>query len=399
MDELTHDVIESFDNIDAIRDTWDNFLIENSGPIYMSFDWCRTWWHHYGAGKQLVIMITYHNDKIVAILPMYVTSLGIPPFKLKVARIIGANNPPRVIEPPINKNCSLTVIESALLHLLSVKKCDVVSFGPLSDEYQPTYILREAEKHWPDMVSSVEYEEAGVYSYFSLHDTFEAYQQSISSKERKKYSYESRYLKKHFDIDCHCETKHDNIENEFTKFEEMHSKQWQVEGRPGHFKAWPNAKDFNLDLAKIFSEKGNLRLFKHSGIDCLIGYQYTLAFGNTYYWQLPARNIESKWNKYSLGSIGVIDMIKMAIEDGIKKIEAGIGHYDYKIKLGAQEHPVQVVRVMPKRFGSKFRLILFRKFYSLIDILYYKIWYRRLQPRLPAFFQRPIWKLWINLSF
>jgi CelD/BcsL family acetyltransferase involved in cellulose biosynthesis len=140
-------------------------------------------------------------------------------------------------------------------------------------------------------------------------------------------------------------------------------------------------------------------LLKHTGADGAIAYQYTFSYGNTYYWQLPARNTDTRWSKYSLGSIGVIDMIKTAIDEGITKIEAGIGHYEYKLKLGAEEHPVSIVRIVAQRVGSKIRYHVFRAFFSVVNALYHKIWYRRLQPHLPAFFQRPIWKLWIDLSF
>jgi hypothetical protein len=337
--------------------------------------------------------------RIVSILPMYIDSLGIFPFNLKVARIIGANNPPRIVDPTLKKRCIAEILESALRYLLLKKKCDVVSFGPLSDNWQEMPVLMDAASHWPKMISTVNESFIGVYSCFMLPASFEAYESSLSKKERKKYCYESRYLKKHFDVDSQVLKDPVAAENEFKKFEKMHTKQWQEEGRPGHFKAWPNAEDFNIELTRIFAGRGRLRLFKHSNSNASIAYQYTFVFGNTYYWQLPARNIESQWKKYSLGSIGVIDMIKTAIDEGITKIEAGIGHYDYKIKLGAQEYPASVIRIAPNRFASKLRLFLFRGIYYLVDVFYYKIWYQRLQPRLPAFFQRPIWKLWIDLSF
>lgn len=399
MDEIYHNISDSFEKIEQLREAWDKFVIENAGTIYMSFDWCRVWWEYYGRGKQLEIFIFYQRDQIVGLLPMYISSLGIPPLNLKVARLIGANIPPKVFDPPVKEEWIATVVETVLFNLISTKKCDVVSIGPLSDKHLALPVLRDAPARWPEVVGSETESSMGVYSFFLLPETFEAYLNSLSNKERKKYTYESRYLKKHFNVGIHVVKDQSDIENEFSKFKEMHTLQWKEEGRPGHFQAWPNAQAFNLELTKTFAQRGNLRLFRHTGENCHLAYQYSFAFGDTYYWQLPARIIESKWSKFSLGSIGVIDMIKMAIDEGITKIEAGIGHYDYKIKLGAQEHPARIVRVVTNRFGSKLRLLAFRALFSFIDIFYHKIWYRRLQPRLPAIFQRPIWQLWIDLSF
>jgi CelD/BcsL family acetyltransferase involved in cellulose biosynthesis len=399
MSEINYNILDSFNKIEEMRDSWDEFIAENKGPVYMSFDWCCTWWKYYGDGKQLMIFISYQEDKIIGILPMYIESLGFFPLKLRVARLIGSNIPPKVLDPPVKKDWISGVFEILVKELILAKRCDVISFGPLSDTHPVFSILKDGAGRWSEIAGPVTEDSMGVYSYFLLPGTFEEYLQSLSNKERKKYTYESRYLKKNLNVESDVVKDQNNIENEFIKFEEMHTVQWKEEGRPGHFQAWPKAQDFNLELARTFARKGNLRLFRHTGEDRSVAYQYTFAFGETYYWQLPARTIDPKWRKFSLGSIGVIDMIKTAIDEGITRIEAGIGHYDYKIKLGAQEHPVSIVRLVANRLGSRLRFLVFRTLFSFINICYHKIWYRRLQPRLPAFFQRPIWKIWIDLSF
>ncbi len=330
---------------------------------------------------------------------MYFTSLGIPPLNLRVARLIGANIPPKVFDPPVKEEWINAVVETVLSDLISTNKCDVVSLGPLSEKHSILPIVGDVSEKRKNLIGSVTDMSMGDYSFFLLPEKYESYLNSLSKKERKKRSYESRYLKKHFNLKVDVVKDQTDIEKEFRKFEEIHTLQWKEDGRPGHLKAWPKAREFNLELAKTFAQRGSLRLIRHVGEDGLIAYQYSFAFGDTYYWQLPARVVGSKWNKFSLGSVGLNDMVKIAIDEGITKIEAGIGHYDYKIKLGAQEHPAKIVRVVANRFGSKLRLFAFRVLFSVVNIFYHKIWYRRIQPRLPAIFHRPIWKLWIDMTF
>ena len=61
-----------------------------------------------------------------------------------------------------------------------------------------------------------------------------------------------------------------------------------------------------------------------------ISIQYTLVFGNTACWRLPARVATSELEKFGLGRIELIKMIEALIAECVRTIEAGPGHYDYR---------------------------------------------------------------------
>lgn len=396
---LRVDVYDNFEDLINLQPEWDDFLEKLNAPVYMSYDWCRIWWKIYGSEKYLRIYIFSNNSQIVGIIPIYIDRLTIGPLKLKVARLVGANIPPRIFDPPIIKDWANLVFERIALKLFSEDHCDVFSFGPVSSLYPPISDIKRMNNGQFNIIAQMKEHLADVHTFFVLPKTFEEYLGSLSKNERKnRRKYELRYLKKNFRIQTDILKSWEEIREEFPNFIEMHTTQWRSEGKPGHFRAWPKSVDFNLALVKELSQKGRVRLIRIIADNEPITYEYSFAFGDCYYWLLPARKIESRWEQFSLGSTSLVNMIRIAIEEGMKRIEGGLGHYDYKIRLGAKEYPAINISFRAKNLGNKLRYFIFRSIFSVINILYFKIWYRRIQPHLPNHFQRGIWSLWLRYS-
>ena len=45
--------------LDSLRAVWDEAAVELGATIYMSYDWCKTWWDFYGANAELKIFFFY----------------------------------------------------------------------------------------------------------------------------------------------------------------------------------------------------------------------------------------------------------------------------------------------------------------------------------------------------
>ena len=97
-----------------------------------------------------------------------------------------------------------------------------------------------------------------------------------------------------------------HLEEEFETFVEQHSAQWMAEGRPGHFGAWPRALEFNRELVRTQGALGRVRFSRILADDKVVSNQYVFAFGDSYFWELPARAMGPKWDRLSLGPAGVI---------------------------------------------------------------------------------------------
>ena len=76
-------------------------------------------------------------------------------------------------------------------------------------------------------------------------------------------------------------------------------------------------------------------------------------------------------------------------------VEAGPGHYEYKLLLGAEEHPLRRVVISGPSALSRWRSALLLRWADLLHLIYYRAWHRRIAPRLGRS-GRPLLGLWIR---
>jgi len=388
----------TFDGLDHFREEWDEAVSRLGGSIYMTYDWLKTWWNFYGHRRELRLLVFRVNDDIVGLIPLYLDRLGIWPLRLKVARLVGANIPPKVFNPPIHEAWAKDIFRSALQVLFGKEAVDVLSYGPVSELHEPSVALPRACSGLSGRVTHTT-DLGEVHSVFSLPASLEDYFDGLSRSERKKRRHELQILQKE------CHTKVDVVSDparlaeEFERFAEQHTAQWQSAGKLGHFGAWPKGKEYNAALVQAQGARGRVRFVRIVTDSRVISSQYVFAFGDTYFAELPSRAIGPGWERLSLGAAGMIRTIESAIQEGKQRLEAGLGHYEYKLKMGAREHTVRTVRVVANQPASWIRRSLFNILRLGLRYGYHRIWYSRIMPRLPKCFRSSQWNLWLRYDF
>lgn len=386
----------SFVPLEDQRAAWDEAVVRMNGSIYMSYDWARTWWEFYGHGKELRVFLFYVRGDIVGIVPVYIDPISLGPVRVRVARLVGSNIPPKVFDPPIQPSQGQGIFEHILVRLFQNDGCDALSFGPISDRQQTSAILQTTCTARADLVAKPRIS-SGVHSVFNLPATMEDYYQALSKNERKnRRKYELRLLKKEYETKVEIISDPKETGAEFDRFAEQHRNQWLAEGKTGHFGAWPRALEFNRALVGAHSALGRVRFIRIVANGQVIANQYTFAFGGAYYWELPAREVGGAWERFSLGPTGIVVMIEAGIHEGMARLEGGLAHYDYKIRLGAVEFPTKTTLLVARRSGSRFRMMLLNTLRLCLLYVYHKVWYRRLTPLFPKSLKRPQWMLWLR---
>ena len=400
MSYVSCEVIDSYNHIDqALEKEWDELVIATRGSIYLTCAWSRIWWEFYGKAKTLRIFLYRCNGKLVGVMPIYIENIRIGLVKIRAARLVGAYNPPRVFDVPIIKEYAADVCNNLARHLTGHDRCDLISIGPVSDECEAKEALFAAFEKKTDKPGIVRNAPFGVYTHFDLPDTFDVYMKSLSKSERSNRRYYEKLLAKEHDIKMLVIRDPDQLAEEIPQLSALHATQWRPQGRLGYLGAWPAAEAFNYRLAVELSRLGRTRLIKIMDGQTPIVYEYYYIFGDCGYWQLSARAEGKEWDRFSLGATGAIVMIRSTMEEGIKRIEGGVSHYDYKTRLGAKDSSISVLRIVARRPGSKLKYHLFNAFHNLYENLYFKLWYRRIQHRLPSFFHRPIWVTYTRMIF
>lgn len=400
MGDLSCLAIESFSHIDQVLEKeWDELAIKCRSSIYLTCAWTRIWWEFYGKEKLLRIYFFRSEGKLVGVMPLYIDKIRIGLVQTRIARLVGANNPPRVFDLPVIKEYAAGIGEELVKHLVMDDRCDLVSIGPVSDECEAKKVLFAAVEKMITKLGIVKDVPFGVYTYFKLADTYDNYMQTLSNNERKNRRYYEKLLSREYDIRLLVICKPNEIEAELPQFLALHSEQWRRQGRPGYFNAWPQSEAFNRRLAVELARLGRTGLIKITAEEEPIIYEYRYIFGDSCYWQLSARAAGEEWDRFSLGATGVVFLIRSTIEVGIKRIEGGLSHYDYKIRLGGIESNVSILRLTARRPSSMSKYYICLGLHKLLLNFYYKLWYSRIQPKLPSVFRRPISMNYIRLIF
>lgn len=399
MTQVTCDIVEAFNQItNEVEAKWDDLIVKTSANIYMTCTWCRVWWENYGKGRVLRIFLYYQSGELVAVLPIYINRIRVGPFSIRVARFVGANNPMRVFDPPMSREFVQQIFSHLVKHLTQTERCDVVGFGPYSKEFRARYSPCTAVIESVDTCKQVKETSWGLYTYFQLPETHEEYLASLSKNRKHRRKYDIKTLCKEFDIKLDILKTAQQIGSDFHLFVKLHALQWNAQGKPGHFGAWPGSERFHERLAIEFAKQNRTRLLRITADGKPIIYEYCYMFGDRCYWLLPARIIGAQWDRLSLGATALVELIRQAIEEKITFVEAGVSRYDYKLKMGAKESSVYGLRLTSSRLGGILRDTLLKTTFFAIDLLYYKIWYRRIQPRLKFCMHLPIWSVWIDLN-
>lgn len=398
--ELTCSLHTSFEGLDSLRENWDEAVSRLGGSIYMTYDWLKTWWEFYGRGMQLRLFVFQSGEDIVGLLPLYVDRLGPWPLGVGVARLVGASIPPKVFDPPLHPDWAAQCVEYAVTHLIRSDACALVSLGPISSDCAPWQGLAERGVSsgsgwcWERSVS-------GVHSVFSLPERMDEYLNRLGRNEQKnRRRYELRMLSKEYAVRVEVLSACTEVLlDEFDQFAEQHARQWRSEGKPGHFGAWPEALAYNRALVQAHGPLGRLRLLRIWAGDQVVARQYTYAWGQRWFMELPARATGQPWDRFSLGPSAIVTMIGEAIKAGVPRLEGGLGHYEYKLRLQAREHATYTYRAKDASLLARLRLCIADVVRLSLCYGYHKFWYARVQPRLPARFHWPQWSLWLRFDF
>jgi CelD/BcsL family acetyltransferase involved in cellulose biosynthesis len=385
------ETIGSFEEAATIAPEWDALVERLDGSLYMTFDWCRVWWRHYGRGRELRLMAVRDGDELAGVLPLFVERLGLRFGRARVAKVVGSDHTNAMVDPPVEPRLAAAAWTSALEQLVERDRCDLVHVGPISGQSAQLDALRGLPGLMRDRVT-------GSHTVFELPDGFDAYLRSLSKNQRSNYRRNVNKLGKAFDFQVDVVPDGPELEREFEAFVEMHQAQWRAAGNLGHFGDWPRSLDYNRDLVRTLAQDGRVRLIRLLADGRVVSYYFCFESNGTYYWRLPARLTGEEWDRFALGRVGLLKMLEVAGAEGATAIEAGTGRYEYKEKLNARSLPVHSVTLRGSGLAARCRARLALAAGDLLNLAYYRLWFARVAPRL-GIPLRPLWRSWIRSRF
>ena len=189
----------SFTQTSGFSDQWDELVERVGGDLFGSYDWCETWWKHFGHGRSLRIQVAHAGERMVAVLPFFEETLRWGPISIRSLRLVGSDH--------VGTRCCLS-IDSHWLDLVVQdvhrkfcdEKFDVIHMGDLPG-YSPDLQDMVTALHDTFGERSVVYV-SGHYPHavFDLPASFEEYIVSLSANERSNIRKSHRRLEEHPEV-------------------------------------------------------------------------------------------------------------------------------------------------------------------------------------------------------
>jgi CelD/BcsL family acetyltransferase involved in cellulose biosynthesis len=392
-ENIVVEVFESFEDSEHMRPEWDVFMESLGAEIFLSYDWCRTWWKYYGNNRRLRVFFFRKAGQLCGVLPVFWESVGVTPVAVTVVKMVGSDFIPITFSMPVADESLEKIIDLFTRRLHEECRWDILYLGAICGKYPSVERLVGALKTLSDGAYRVDVRANEVQTYFQLADSWEEQLAGLSQRQRTKTRRVYKEIKSKGMVLTSAFANEKNLGEWFVNFVQMHQAQWLQAGMPGHFADWPSAHEFHKEMASVQLARNRLRLLQIKLDDKVIGYDYIYKFGQTYMWFLSARTALERDSRIDFHRISFGEKVENALRDGVKFIDAGRGVYEYKLVMGGRPSPVRSISVYPHGPLSLTKVWLFRSLVWLVNTCYSKIWRRRIAPRL-GLKLGPFWGWW-----
>lgn len=391
---VTMEVYTDFQSCQALESEWDAFTERVSGDIFLTYDWCRIWWDHYGQGRSLRVYVFRDGDRWVGLVPMFLEKVSLGPISLHRAKMVASDFISSQFRPAIDHDYLRPVLESLVRDLESFD-CHQVVLGPLAGRYAHSEELIDCLQSLGANDFRLQSEQNVIQSYYPLADTYEEWFERFSSSQRNLFRREYRRLERQ-DLSFEFEPAEENSwEEMFEDFVQLHQEDWNGKGKLGYFGDWPQSLAFHREMAQAQQRKGRLRLFRVRCNDGSRAYSYNYRCGDMYFSILLGRTLFYP-HGVSLGRLLHSEVVRHATNESVQWIDAMRGKYEYKSQQGGEYFPLRILYLNQKGLANQIRIHLFQWTAWLFHTVYYKIYFCRLASKLPPRWRGGLWKSWIR---
>jgi CelD/BcsL family acetyltransferase involved in cellulose biosynthesis len=388
----------SLDDLALTQSEWDRCAEAAGCDISQTYDWCRIWWKYYGAARTLRIYEYRCGETLVAVIPLFFESLRLAPLPVKVGKIVASDCSNATICPIILKDYLPQVCKAFAHDVTSDADWDILHIGPVSGIYPHLDELVALIKQSLPPRFRANSVAGDMQTYFELAHSSGAQIRHFSAKQqrilRQKYRVLNEILGDDTPVRADFATETD-LEQVFDRFYEAHTKHWLGSNRNGHFGDWPQSKQFHFEMARKQLKRGRLRFLTVKAGEYFLGFKYAYRFGERCLEFLDARLDTEQFERASLGKIIFAEQAAKAAAEGVRRIDSLTGVYPHKLRAGGKLLPTHNIYITRTSLPAKLKVRIFTLLCSLLHVLYYKLWFSRMAPKMP-FERRPLRDFWIR---
>ncbi|NOY61568.1 MAG: GNAT family N-acetyltransferase [Gammaproteobacteria bacterium] len=299
----------------------------SEGSVFTTWEWQYSWWKHYGADRQLRILVATDGREVVGILPLYLQaqrSLWL--FSRTTIRFVGVggDTSPEYLGPVVAPQRERQVVAGFIDHLLHHMQWDVLS---LSDILSGSVMAVALDSYRAQVRLLSRKGLSTTNSYITLPGSWEVFLSSLHAKRRWRIRNNRRKIAKQFHPRFYVLEDADKLEQVMDRLIELHHKRWASRSASCAFSS-DNYVAFHKDVMRLFFKRGWLKLYCLAIAGQLVAIDYCYCFkGRIYQFQ---RGFDPDYQRWKPGHV----LLEYAIEDSINEGNAVFdflrGQYKHK---------------------------------------------------------------------
>jgi len=326
-------VLETLDELEALRPDWDSLLGALPGAsIFSSWEWLAPWWRAFG-DEQTLRVLSFRNSTshLAGIAPLSFATRRSAGFQWKIVRLMGdGSKDSDNLDLPVLPEYEEGFMEALLLHLAEhSSQWDFCEWNTVPENSPVARHLpvQLKKRKWPIVTTSTPC------SWINLPDSWESYIKQLSAKERGKLGIRTRRLEKLYSVRYRRTSQIEELNRDLESLFHLHQLRWEADGRPGSFCS-PQRRQFYRDLAGLLLQRNQLQLWFLEIEAKPVAAQFGFRFGSTVY--SLQEGFDPAMAKDSVGYVLRAHVLRTLISEGVSKYDFLGGVNDSKTRWGAQ---------------------------------------------------------------
>ncbi|AGW13741.1 GNAT family N-acetyltransferase [Megalodesulfovibrio gigas] len=321
--------LESFEDARPLAAAWDALVARAGGHIFMTYDWLRCWWEHFGAEDSLRLLVLESAEgDLLGFAPWYVTRRRHVGMHLRTLCLVGDHDAGGDFLGMILQPGQERLARLCMEHLWQQGDWDLLEYGNAAAGDLPLTHLRHwlfandvpFHLHHCHICPVLTVRPATVETFRAMPDVV---YKKIILKDR------DRFAKKH-GMRMH-RADAESLPADLARFFELHAARWDALGQTSSF-AEPRRRSFFEHTAATCMALGRLRLFGMLVDGQMEAMEFGLAFAGKQYFLQSGRS--EAGSKVKAGNMLQMEIIEASLGE-IEEFHFLWGDEPYKYQTGA----------------------------------------------------------------
>ncbi len=313
--------------LDALEKDWTDLIgAIPEAPIFLTWEWVRTWWAHFGQDRELWLLTARDQEgQLLGLAPLMRELVGPRWMGIRGLSYIGTG----MIAPAhlgiLARTCHQERLEQAFLVFLlnQAGNWDVASFASVAQDAPMHSLLMTAGGRiqvWPRLPVP----------YIPLPGDWETYCQTLNKKLRRNLRYFRSKLENDYPgkVDFRLMTEPRDVQKTMERLTELCRARWHARKLSTAFDD-SGYLSFHQAIADTALSLGWLRLHALTADDRVIAVFYCFHFHDRIYaYQI---GFDLDWSGYSPGRLLIAHGIQAATKEGSTELDWGPGDDEYKL--------------------------------------------------------------------